>query len=168
MVGFRAFCVVLLGVLCLFGCAEKRSPVAPNPGYPSWHSVSVDATSPYSVSLAQVSDKELRVEVRNTSRKNFTISTYYFGYVIEVEYGSEKARFDYGADKVPIQTVHDWHVLRPGQSISWSLLLPSSFRPLKDATAISYFCSSTDGVPAHIAKDPEAGPCVKVSGRWKR
>jgi len=89
--------------------------------------------------MQQETERAFRFEIRNMSRENVFLTTYYFGFKVKVEYkpGSQNS-FDYGADKVPVPADHDWHVIRPQQSIAWTVSLPENFSSLSQASGVQY------------------------------
>lgn len=127
--------------------------------------------SPMKVTAAidHVSDKGFVITVSNVGEEPMCLDTYYFGYRLTAMYVAGRNRvFDYGDDKVPIGYEADWHVLRRGQSISWSVEPPTSWDSLENASEIRYEYVLHRSPPRHICVDPRRIEVYLLLAEWSK
>lgn len=156
-------------VLAIAGCTPDVTTSTDKDRGPKWVEQSLESTVGCEVGLTVDRFDALRVTVRNRAESPIAVSSYHFGYALKVRYNEGEVReVDFGADKVPVETPADWHVLKPDMSISWTVILPKTFKPLDSAVEVSYRRVHTAEVtPPHILKDiPEAKP-IFLDVTWK-
>lgn len=119
--------------------------------------------------IDQVTHKGFVITVSNVGEEPMCLDTYYFGYRLTAMYVAGRKRvFDYGDDKVPIGYEADWHVLRRGQSISWSVEPPTSWDSLENASEIRYEYVLHRSPPRHICVDPRRIEVYLLLAEWSK
>lgn len=114
-----------------------------------------------------IDEYEFQITVINNSSDWFAVTSYYYGYEVQIEYlTGETLQFDFGADKVPVITDKDWHLLKGDMSVSWRVNLSRMSGSLKRAKKVTYRQTLDFKVPRFIESDEAAIKNDRVNASW--
>lgn len=114
-----------------------------------------------------IDEDEFQFTVKNNSNEWFATTSYYYGYEVQVEYWTgERLQFDFGADKVPVITDKDWHLLEKNMAVSWRVNLSRLSGTLKGAKKLTYRQTRDFKVPSFIESDEASVKKTRVHASW--